>query len=192
MRSVVRLVRGSLFALAGAVLLMPAAPQVVVAAASAQETTPAAPAPGQPIKVGTPNNDNPQPWTVNCTSQGVNADLVCTMTQVLVQGDTGQRLVGASVFRPDASGAAVMRINLPHGIRLPDGVDVWIDANPATKHVIGIADQNGSYADVPLDGNTLVSLQGGNVLQIGVTTGAGERIEFQLSLKGFTAAFAKL
>jgi invasion protein IalB len=192
MRSVVRLLRGSVIALAGAVLLLPSLPEAVIAAATAQETTPAAPVPGEPIKVGTPNNDNPQPWTVNCTSQGVNADLVCTMNQVLVQGETGQRLVGASVFRPDASGAAVMRINLPHGIRLPEGVDVWVDANPSTKHVIVIADQNGSYADVPLDGNMLVTLQGGNVLQIGVTTGAGERIEFQLSLKGFTAAFAKL
>lgn len=190
MRSVVRLARSSLVAAFGAILLFPAVPQSVIAAATAQEATPA-PATG-PIKVGTNNNDNPQPWTVNCTSQGVNADLVCTMQQVLVQGDTGQRLVGASVFRPDASGAAVMRINLPHGIRLPDGVDVWVDTNPSTKYVITIADQNGSYADVPLDGNMLVSLQGGNVLQLGVTTGAGERIEFQLSLKGFTAAFAKL
>jgi invasion protein IalB len=188
MRSVVRLIRGSVVALAAVFLMLPAMSGTI-----AQETPAApAPAPGEPIRVGTPDNDNPQPWTVNCTSQGVNADLVCTMNQVLVQGDTGQRLVGASVFRPDASGAAVMRINLPHGIRLPDGADVWVDANASTKHVIGIADQNGSYADVPLDGNMLVILQGGNVLQVGVTTGAGERIEFQLSLRGFTAAFAKL
>jgi invasion protein IalB len=164
-------------------------PLLAASPASAQQ---AAPAPGQPIVIGTPNSDNPQAWTVNCTSQGTNADLVCTMTQVLVQSDTNQRLVGASIFRPDASGAATLRLNLPHGIVLPDGVDVWVDDKPPTKVVIGMADQNGSYADLQLDGPTLQTLQAGNVLHLGVTTVAKERIEFQLSLRGFTAAFAKL
>ena len=188
MRTNHRIIRVFLIAALSVPGLLAAVPGAGLSAATAQET-PATPA---PIKVGPPNNDNPQPWTVNCTSQGVNADLVCNMTQVLVQADTNARLVGTTVFRPDTSGAAVMRINLPHGIRLPDGVDVWIDDKAATKHVIGIADQNGSYSDVPLDGNMLVSLQAGNFLRLGVLTGAGERIEFELSLKGFTAAFAKL
>lgn len=182
-----RLARRALFVLIGALAFMPSVPEAVVAAANAQESTPAP----QPIQVAPPG-DNPQPWTVNCTSQGVNADLVCTMTQVLVQSQTNQRLVGATVFRPDPSGGAVMRINLPHGIKLPEGVDVWIDGRAPTKYVIGIADQNGSYADVPLDGDLLVALQGGNQLHLGIITGAGERIDFALSLKGFTAAFAKL
>jgi invasion protein IalB len=147
---------------------------------------------GQPIKVGTTANDNPQPWTVNCTSQPTTGELVCSMTQVLIAQNTSQRVVGASVFRPQPSAAAVMRLSLPHGILLQKGADVWIDESAPTNHPIIIADQNGSYSDVELGGTMLVALQGGDFLHIGVTAGTGERVEFQLSLKGFTAAFAKL
>ncbi len=165
------------------------------ATVQAQEAAPAAqpaPAQGGPIQVGSTANDNPQPWTVNCTSQAQTGELVCTMSQVLIAQETQQRLVGASVFRPQPSAAAVMRISLPHGIQLQKGVDYWVDNNAPTNTPIVIADQNGSYADLELTANLLVTLQGGSFLHLGVTAGSSERVEFTLSLKGFTAAFAKL
>ena len=81
-----------------------------------------------------------------------------------------------------------MRVSLPHGILLQNGVDVWIDDAAPAKSPIVIADQNGSYADVELSANLLVALQGGSFLHFGVSAGNGERVEFTLSLKGFTAA----
>jgi invasion protein IalB len=85
-----------------------------------------------------------------------------------------------------------MRLSLPHGILLQKGVDVWVDSGAPTNHPITIADQNGSYADVDLGADMLTRLQGGGALHLGVSAGSGERVEFSLSLKGFTAAFAKL
>jgi invasion protein IalB len=133
-----------------------------------------------------------QPWTVNCTSQGDAAVLNCAMSQVLLAKQTGQRVVGATVFRPKPDAAAVMRVSLPHGVLLPEGVDVGIDDAAPTKHVISIADQNGSYAQFELGGSMIGELQGGTSLSIGVSAADGKRIVFKLSLKGFGAAFAKI
>jgi invasion protein IalB len=190
-RPAVTLMAAAAFALSlAAVAAPPAFAQEQPAQAQAPAATP--PAAGGPIQVGTTSNDNPQPWTVNCTSNAQTGDLVCTMSQVLIASQSNQRLVGASVYRPQPSAAAIMRLSLPHGILLQKGVDVWVDAGKPTNFPIIIADQNGSYADVELGANMLVSLQGGGVLHVGVSAGSGERVEFSLSLKGFTAAFAKL
>jgi invasion protein IalB len=170
-------------------LAQDAAPAPGQAAPPATGQTPAT---GGPIQVGTTDNTNPQPWTVNCSSQPQTGELACSMAQVLIAQESNQRLVGASVFRPEPSDAAVMRFSLPHGILLQKGVDVWVDDAKPTSVPIIIADQNGSYADLPLDATRLTALQGGTFLHLGVSAGSGERVEFTLSLKGFTAAFAKL
>ena len=180
---VVRLV----FAALWSAIVLAASTAALSSAARAQDAVTAG-----PIQLGSTSNDNPQPWTVNCTSQAQTGELVCTMTQVLIAADTQQRLVGASVFRPQPSAAAVMRISLPHGILLQQGVDIWIDDAQPAKAPIVIADENGSYADVELGSDMLTRLQGGSFLRLGVSAGNGERVEFSLSLKGFTAAFAKL
>ena len=75
---------------------------------------------------------------------------------------------------------------------LQKGVDVWIDLATPINYPITIADQNGSYASIELTGPMIVSLQGGAFLNVAVTAANGDRVQFQLSLKGFTNAFAKL
>ena len=185
-----------------------AAPVKSPAAAAAQTKAPAAAAPADAAPAATADAAAPadpsapvvvsgtdtvlQPWTVNCTSQGDAAVLTCAMSQVLLAKQTGQRVVGATVFRPKPDAAAVMRVSLPHGVLLPEGVDVGIDDTAPAKHVISIADQNGSYSQFELGGSMIGDLQGGTSLSIGVSTGDGKRIVFKLSLQGFGAAFAKI
>lgn len=178
-----KVVRG--LAIVGAVLGM-----LVPLASLAQDNT-AKPNEPKTVKIG-PTGDNPQPWIVNCTSQTAGGDLSCVMTQVLVAQQSNQRIVGATVFRPSENGAAVMRLNLPHGILLQKGVDVWVDLATPVNYPITIADQNGSYSSIELTGPMLVGLQGGAFLNVAVTAANGDRVQFQLSLKGFTNAFAKL
>ena len=118
--------------------------------------------------------------------------MACTMTQVLVARDSNQRLIAATIFRPSPDAAALMRINLPHGILLQEGVDISIDDGAPTRVPITIADQNGSYATLELTANLVLALQGGGIINFGVKAGNGEAVRLQLSLKGFTSAFAKL
>lgn len=161
----------------------------LASSAVAQEAAPAA---QTPVKVGsTEGADAPLPWTVSCSSNPQSGELSCSMTQVLVAQDTQQRLIGATVFR-NAAGAAVMRFSLPHGVLLQKGVNVGVDDKAASTIPIVIADQNGSYADLEISPELLQGLQAGSALHLGVTAGTGEAVDFALSLKGFTAAFAKL
>ena len=81
---------------------------------AAQAPAAAAPAQGGPIKVGSTANENPQPWTVNCTSQAQTGELVCTMTQVLIAQDyaaaPGRRLgVPAAAERGGGDAASACR-----------------------------------------------------------------------------------
>jgi len=168
----------------GAALVLALSGMIAVPPALAQDAA--------PITIGPATDANTLPWSVNCVSQPASGELVCNMAQQLIANDTGQRMLAASVFRPAPSASAVMRLSLPHGILLQQGVDVWVDDAAPTKHPIVIADQNGSYAEIELGADMLVALQGGSILRAGVSTGNGERVLFQLSLRGFTAAFANL
>jgi len=191
--AILGLTLGSLIVPPAPAFAAPAKPAAGAAAAPAAAPADAAAAadPAAPVVVSGADTVL-QPWTVNCTSQGDAAVLTCAMTQVLLAKQTGQRVVGASVFRPKPDAAAVMRVSLPHGVLLPEGVDVGIDDAAPTKHVISIADQNGSYAQFELGGSMIGELQGGTALSIGVSAADGKRIVFKLSLKGFGAAFAKI
>jgi invasion protein IalB len=172
-----------------AVAALLAAMQSTVAAQTAAPTGPRQPGEAQ---AEAPAEAAPaQSWTVNCSSQGTGGDLVCAMSQTLIAKNTGQRVVSAAVFRSPQGGYA-MRFSLPHGIMLPAGIEVWIDEGQRSKHEIATADQNGSYSTMPVNDATAGALRAGQILNLLVKAASGDEIIFQLSLKGFTQAFAKL
>ena len=109
---------------------------------------------------------------------------------VVLQNLTGQRVLAVAISRA-ASGYAA-RLSLPHGLGLPEGVQVWIDDGPRTKHAIATADQNGSYAVVPLDEAMIAAMKKGTILNVLVKAASGDEVTFQLSLNGFTAALARI
>lgn len=181
---------GVMLAPIGAVTLpSPALAQAQPAPAQQQPAQDAVP---KTIKIAPSDNSNPQPWVVNCTTQTAGGQLTCAMSQVLTVQQSNQKVIAATVFRPTESGAAILRLNLPHRILLQKGVDVWIDLAAPVNYPITIADQNGSYSDIELTGPMIVALQGGAFLYIQVTAANNDKVQFQLSLKGFTNAFAKL
>lgn len=152
---------------------------------------------GEPVahaqQAAQPPAENQQSWTVNCSAQGASGDLVCTMSQVLIARNTGQRVLAAIVFRDaEADGALKMRLGLPHGIQLPEGATIWIDSGERATHVISTADQNGSYANVTLDDALVAGLKSGQLLNVMVKAASGDEVIFQLSLKGFSAALDKI
>lgn len=150
------------------------------------------PASAQQAAAPSAGNEMVQPWAITCSNQAGSDTMACTMTQVLVARDSNQRLIAATIYRPSPDAAALMRINLPHGILLQEGVDISIDDGAPTRVPITIADQNGSYATLELTANLVLALQGGDIINFGVKAGNGEAVRLQLSLKGFTSAFAKL
>lgn len=137
--------------------------------------------------------ENPRPWIVNCSTQNATGDLLCNMSQILSSRESGQRVLAAVIFREGGAGGPVMmRLGLPHGIRLLDGATIWVDSGQRSTHAIATADQNGSYATVPLEGPIVAALRAGRILNVMVKASGGEEIVLQLSLAGFSAALDRV
>ncbi|MCQ0988628.1 invasion associated locus B family protein [Jiella marina] len=133
-----------------------------------------------------------QPWSVTCAAPARSADLVCTMQQSLRARATGQRLFAASVAKGTEGGQPQMRLSLPHGVVLTEGIELWVDSGDHRQVAIRTADQNGSYASLPLEPALIEAMKSGRTLNAGVVRETGGKVVFQLSLAGFTAAFEKL
>jgi len=145
--------------------------------AGGQEEKPAAPAPAQT-------------WTLNCSGAAGQAQLACTLSQVLVMKDSGKRILTAVVTKPEDK--FLLNLGLPHGLNLPKGVDMWIDDAPRQNYPIVTADQKGSYAMIALDDALIAALKKGKLLNVAVAAYAGNEIVLQLSLTGFSAGFSRL
>ncbi len=147
---------------------------------------------GKAAKAETAAAPNLQPWMVSCASAGADDALACTVSQTLIAKQTSQRVLTVTVAKDPASGELVATLGLPHGLLLTEGVDVFVDDGKPTRFPIVTADQNGSYAKVPLDGTRLGELKHGSILNIRVRSASNAEIVMQISLAGFTAATAKI
>jgi len=165
---------------AGLALLCLASAGALNASAQEQPATQAAPA----------AEKLPPAWTVSCSSTGADAALVCNLSQIIVVKDSGQRVLTVTVGTE--GGKMMLKLGLPHGLALQKGVDVWIDQGARQNHPIVTADQKGSYALIPLEEGMIGALKQGTDLNVSVTAYAGNALVIGVSLKGFTAAFAKL
>ena len=129
------------------------------------------------------------PWVVTC-SNAQSGVLSCQMEQNLVADKTGQLLLRAILFRRERDGKMVMELTLPHGIWLTYGVVVGIDGQSiGDRYEIEYADQNGSYASVPLDAPFLESMKRGNTLTVAMKTQRDKDFNLELSLDRFTDTF---
>jgi invasion protein IalB len=150
--------------------------------ASAQTKTEAKPAEGK----------GQASWRISCAGEATSKNLSCTLDQLLREKQSGKRLLAVSIFRKGKDGPYTMRLNLPHGLLLTNGVKVWVDEKTQATYPIVTADQKGSYAIIPLDAKTIEGLKQGTLLNVGVSSFSGGDVIFQLSLDGFTTGFSKI
>ena len=127
-------------------------------------------------------------WRVNCDGEGEARR--CTLLQNLVssQGDARQRLLTVLV-QPGEDGEPALLLALPHGLFLPAGAQIQVDDGQARKLVIQTADQNGSYAGLPIDDELLASLRLGSTLEVTVESAQRQAITVPVTLIGFSRAY---
>ena len=134
-------------------------------------------------------NTKPQvPWIVTC-SNAQSGTLSCQITQTLLVAQTRQRILGAVLFGRAQDSKLIMRLTVPHGVYLPDGVALSIDKQAAGKFAIEYADQNGGYVNVPVDDALLRRMKRGNKMMVSFKTRQKENLRLELSLDRFTASF---
>jgi invasion protein IalB len=159
-------------------------PAVAQAAKKAAEPQAAAPATAAPQNIEMPA----QGWTVNCGNTATG--LTCAATQSIIVAQTRQLLVAATVTK--AAAGHIMAVHLPHGILLPAGASVQIDAEPAQTLVIETCDSRGCYANMPLPEKTVASMRTGTALNVTFQNVGKSNVKVQLPLGGFAEAIKKL
>lgn len=132
-------------------------------------------------------------WAINCASPNGTSPLVCNMSQTLLVKGTRKRILLVTINNSDKkSGNPTMILALPHGLYLPAGVTLKFDNKQSKKVEIRTADQNGSYARISLDPATVNALKLGSKLIVSLTSLKQQKINFPVSLIGFSASLKRI
>ncbi|BCH27386.1 invasion protein [Mesorhizobium sp. L-8-10] len=130
-----------------------------------------------------------QDWRVSCVMR----DKVpaCAISQDQTQ-QNGQRLLAIEV-QARRDGTANATLLLPFGIVLDTGVTPNIDDRPPLPPVrIRTCLPNGCIASYPMDSATVAKLRAGSRLNLGVVADSGQKLNFPISLHGFSAALDRI
>jgi invasion protein IalB len=130
-------------------------------------------------------------WVVRCLSPEADTPLrVCEMTQELVQQETGQRILAASV-RSMNDGANLTLI-APFGLNLFEGVNVVV----ADQFLVGMDFETclpvGCVALEDLMMEQVGMLRAGEAMTVSMLNVDGQELALNLSLAGFIAAWDRL
>ena len=135
------------------------------------------------------------PWAVNCQPSAKSKKLVCMLSQSIVVAKSRQKFVMVSV-RPweddKAPATHVMVLQLPHGLALASGAAIQVDDKKLDKLAIFTSDAQGVYARIGVTEALLLSLRKGSTMKVNFAARNGRKIIVLISLKGFSASFAKL
>lgn len=126
-------------------------------------------------------------WLVTCTNQGTPDRLACTMSQNIVQKQTGDRIASFQIVR--GADGPVVNLVLPFGARLRDGVELLIDAKSVAKLPYVSALNVGLVAETPLTKEMLPLLRNGKIAAVKLVNMAGNPVEVQIDLIGFSRAY---
>jgi len=126
-----------------------------------------------------------QDWRVVCQAPANN----CTLNSDVFR-DTGGTLV--SLVIGDPGPGSNMTITVPHGVLLDSGLGFSIANEPMRVRPYEACNNQGCFAFVTLDADTLKSMSGNMQGQVVVQPGNGTPVTINFSLKGFADGFAEL
>jgi invasion protein IalB len=131
-----------------------------------------------------------QGWTVNCAN--ANGGLVCQASQAIVVARTRQVLVAVTIAKSSGASGHAMSLQLPHGLFLPAGANLQVDAEPAQAVVVETCDERGCHASVPVSEKMLAAMRKGTTMTVTFQNMTKSNVKVQLPLGGFPDAIKKL
>jgi len=134
-------------------------------------------------------------WTMGCSPIGKNGALICQASQTVLTKKTRKtvvRMIVTPTGGKDGAKAFVLQVQLPHGVRIPAGVAVKVDAKQASALTIQTSAASGLFAGANLDETAIATLKQGKTMVISFETLEGRKLTIPASLDGFTAVFNKM
>ena len=154
------------------------APRVAQQQVKALPSAPAASPPGEP-------------WAVNCSNRTGGAFL-CEMTQAMVDNNSHVVVLLISISTPQGTAGPAILLRSMHGVYLPAGVALHVDAGKPAQLEFQKSDQVGVYAALPLTPPLIAELKRGRELVISMEINKGEKVELKALLQGFGPAFDRV
>jgi invasion protein IalB len=180
-------------AMALALLALLLAPHAYVSAAQSQ--TAAGDAAKGDAEVAAPTPQRGQlaetPWEVKCATPAKATEAVCEMSKQVVVAKSRQLITRVSL----ASGkddSFVLRVLLPHGLSLADGVALSVDDGEPRKLAFTTSIGAGVIARMAADAEIMSAMKAGNTLKIQAKSRAEKDLSLTVSLKGFGSSLQKL
>lgn len=154
--------------------------------ARAQEA-PAAPGTEPPAT----HEEKIEDWTLRCATLK-DGKVSCEMVQAVRQPDSGKELMLMAVGYPPGEKQLLAWIVLPLGVLLPPGLGLKVDDGEPARLAIQYCETAGCLAPwAPTDAE-LAALKAGTKLTVIVHDRSGKQFGLPVSLKGFTAALARI
>ena len=116
----------------------------------------------------------------------------CEIFQRLVHNETGARILEFAVGYPPGKTDARGIISLPLGILLQKDMHMKVDDLPAFGFKVRYCDPNGCYAYLNMADAVLEKLRKGSKITVSFESVKPQKVEVELSLKGFGKALEKI
>lgn len=134
-------------------------------------------------------------WALGCNPVGKDKKLRCEASKRVALASNRQVLLAVAIA-PDLGTKGppsyVMRLQLPHGIDLPKGVQLQIDKKNQRAPTIRTSSQAGVFARSNLTGPILDAVLKGKIMTVGFTGINGAKLSVPVALDGLAAVFDKL
>jgi len=149
----------------------------------AQDATPPSALPGGAASLSEEHGD----WTVSCRMEA--AEKHCVLAQSLADTTSGERVLAVELATPAIDQIDGMLL-LPFGLRLADGIALKVDDAPlGSNRPFLTCIASGCLVPVAFDAVEISAIRAGKALTIsGASADAGQPVDLQVSLAGFTMA----
>ena len=127
-------------------------------------------------------------WTMKCGDLP-NSGRLCEMTQVINNPRDGKPVMQAAVVKPPGEQGALLRFIAPLGIWLRPGLSLSIDGAEGQNMDFAFCLRQGCIAQIRLSEGLVNSLKRGSAGTITLQNIRRQKLDFKLSLSGFTASF---
>ncbi|MEK9904863.1 MAG: invasion associated locus B family protein [Rhodospirillales bacterium] len=127
-------------------------------------------------------------WTMKC-GDVPNGGRLCEMTQVINNPRDGKPVMQAAVIKPPGERGALLRFIAPLGIWLRPGISLSIDGAQAQQMDFAFCLRQGCIAQMPLSEALVNSMKRGSAGTVTLQNIRRQKLEFKISLSGFTAGY---
>lgn len=149
-------------------------------------------APGQGQQPPKQTREQVQDWVVRCLEPQAGQPKRCEMVQVLSERNSQREVLVMVVGYTGEKAPPQAVFVLPLGILLPTGLTLKVDQGAPKNVGFRHCEPQGCIAPWQMTEADLNALRAGTTLTVSVNDHGGKSVDLPLSLKGFTAALAKV